>query len=61
MPSVHRCQEVQRRFAKYDLFPSVRTHYLRMAFQIPGDATVRVSLDLDVEVLSPPSAAVSMQ
>eukprot|EP00667_Euglena_gracilis_P003061 EG_transcript_3072 len=42
--------EVQRRFAKYDLFPSVRTHYLRMAFQIPGDATVRVSLDLDVEM-----------
>jgi SPX domain protein involved in polyphosphate accumulation/uncharacterized membrane protein YidH (DUF202 family) len=45
-------EEVQKRFTKYDLFPSVRTHYMRMAFQIPGDASVRISLDLDVEMMT---------
>ena len=45
-------EEVQARYRKHDLFPSVRTHYPRMAFQIPGDARIRISLDLEIRMMS---------
>ena len=40
--------EVQATAAKEGLRPSMRTHYLRTAFQRTGDASVRISLDTDL-------------
>lgn len=40
--------EVTTAIKNQKLFPSVRTYYKRIAFQLPGDATVRISLDSDL-------------
>ena len=37
--------EVQATAKRMHLRPSMRTHYLRTAFQKTGDASVRISLD----------------
>ena len=34
------------------LYPTMRTQYMRTAFQIPFDATVRVSLDTNLCMIS---------
>lgn len=34
------------------LFPTMRTQYMRTAFQIPFDATVRISLDTNLCMIS---------
>ena len=41
-------EEVQRTALAQGLRPSLRTHYLRTAFQKTGDASVRMSLDTDL-------------
>lgn len=40
--------EIQRVAKEHGLRPSLRTHYLRTAFQKTGDASVRISLDTDL-------------
>ena len=40
--------EVRRVANEQALRPSIRTHYMRTAFQKKGDATVRISLDTDL-------------
>jgi SPX domain protein involved in polyphosphate accumulation len=46
--AVELATEVQTTAARMQLRPSLRTHYLRTAFQRTGDASVRVSLDTDL-------------
>ena len=41
-------EEVVRAVQMHDLRPSLRTHYMRTAFQRRGDASVRCSLDTDL-------------
>ena len=43
--------EVQRVVDSKQLHPMVRTQYMRTAFQIPFDATVRVSLDTNLTMI----------
>ena len=42
-------EEVQTVVREKQLRPTLRTHYMRTAFQRAGDATVRCSLDTEVE------------
>ncbi|KAJ3050837.1 vacuolar transporter chaperone [Rhizophlyctis rosea] len=44
-------QEVQQSIAEKKLHPVVRTFYNRTAFQLPGDARVRISLDTDLTMI----------
>ncbi|KAJ3288111.1 vacuolar transporter chaperone [Borealophlyctis nickersoniae] len=44
-------QEVQQTVAEKKLHPVVRTFYNRTAFQLPGDARVRISLDTDLTMI----------
>jgi len=41
-------QEIQHSIITKDLKPVLRTSYSRMAFQLPGDARVRISLDTEL-------------
>ena len=43
--------EIQRSFLMRKLKPKVRTFYRRTAFQLPGDARVRISLDTDLTMI----------
>ena len=43
--------EVQRVVDSKQLHPMIRTQYMRTAFQIPFDATVRVSLDTNLTMI----------
>ena len=43
--------EVQSTILKKKLHPMVRTFYNRTAFQLPGDARVRISLDTDLTMI----------
>ncbi|KGG52092.1 hypothetical protein DI09_20p90 [Mitosporidium daphniae] len=43
--------EVQETISKRRLRPYVRTRYNRMAFQYPGDASVRISLDTELVMI----------
>jgi SPX domain protein involved in polyphosphate accumulation len=43
--------EVQRVVDSKQLRPMVRTQYMRAAFQIPFDATVRISLDTSLTMI----------
>lgn len=43
--------EVQETILKRNLHPMVRTFYNRTAFQLPGDARVRISLDTDLTMI----------
>ncbi len=57
-------QEVQRVVDSKQLNPMIRTQYMRTAFQIPFDATVRVSLDTNLAMIKEnpdvgPSCAIS--
>ena len=40
--------EVVQAINSKQLFPTMRTQYMRTAFQIPFDATVRISLDTNL-------------
>ncbi|AWU77222.1 hypothetical protein CAS74_001145 [Pichia kudriavzevii] len=44
-------QEVQYRVLKDKMRPVVRTFYNRTAFQLPGDARVRISLDTELSMI----------
>ena len=44
-------QEVQKVVDSKQLHPMIRTQYMRTAFQIPFDATVRVSLDTNLTMI----------
>ncbi|RKP01597.1 hypothetical protein CXG81DRAFT_11792 [Caulochytrium protostelioides] len=44
-------QEVQQTIAEKNLRPMLRTFYNRTAFQLPGDARVRISLDTDLAMI----------
>ena len=44
-------QEIQQTVLKRKLHPMVRTFYNRTAFQLPGDARVRISLDTDLTMI----------
>ena len=44
-------QEVQRVVDSKQLHPMIRTQYMRTAFQIPFDATVRISLDTNLTMI----------
>ncbi|KAJ3047115.1 vacuolar transporter chaperone [Rhizophlyctis rosea] len=44
-------REVQESIRKRNLQPMVRTFYNRTAFQIPGNANVRISLDTDLHMV----------
>lgn len=46
--AVELAREVQKLATQQRLRPSLRTHYLRTAFQREGDASVRISLDTDL-------------
>ena len=57
-------QEVQKVVDSKQLNPMIRTQYMRTAFQIPFDATVRVSLDTNLAMIKEnpdvgPSCAIS--
>lgn len=57
-------QEVQKVVDSKQLNPMIRTQYMRTAFQIPFDATVRVSLDTNLTMIKEnpdvgPSCAIS--
>ena len=43
--------EVQQAVDSKQLHPMVRTQYMRTAFQIPYDATVRISLDTNLTMI----------
>lgn len=43
--------EIQQQIDTKQLRPMVRTQYLRTAFQIPFDSTVRVSLDTNLTMI----------
>ena len=43
--------EVQKVVDSKQLHPMVRTQYMRTAFQIPYDATVRISLDTNLTMI----------
>ena len=56
--------EVQQAVDSKQLNPMIRTQYMRTAFQIPFDATVRVSLDTNLTMIKEnpdegPSCAIS--
>ncbi|KAI7870535.1 VTC domain-containing protein [Spinellus fusiger] len=44
-------QEVQYRVLTKRLYPMMRTFYNRTAFQLPGDARVRISLDTELSLI----------
>ena len=44
--------EVVQAINSKQLFPTMRTQYMRTAFQIPFDATVRISLDTNLTMIS---------
>lgn len=44
--------EVVQAINSKQLFPTLRTQYMRTAFQIPFDATVRISLDTNLTMIS---------
>ena len=44
-------REVQYRVITRDMFPVVRSFYNRTAFQLPGDARVRISLDTELSMI----------
>ena len=44
-------EEVQRVVDSKLLKPMIRTQYMRTAFQIPFDATVRISLDTNLAMI----------
>ena len=44
-------QEVQQAVDSKQLHPMIRTQYMRTAFQIPFDATVRISLDTNLTMI----------
>ena len=44
--------EIQETVEKRSLRPMIRTSYNRMAFQIPGDARFRISLDTELRISS---------
>ncbi|KAJ3038069.1 vacuolar transporter chaperone [Rhizophlyctis rosea] len=44
-------REVQETIRKRELKPMIRSFYNRTAFQIPGDARVRISLDTDLHMV----------
>ena len=54
-PKVHQLAEniaeIQRFLRKNDLQPVLRAVYTRMAFQVPGDDTVRVSIDTNLAMI----------
>ena len=57
-------QEVQQVVDSKQLNPMIRTQYMRTAFQIPFDSTVRVSLDTNLAMIKEnpnvgPSCAIS--
>ena len=57
-------QEVQQAVDSKQLNPMIRTQYMRTAFQIPFDATVRISLDTNMAMIKEnpdegPSCAIS--
>lgn len=46
------CREITQAISSKQLVPTMRTQYMRTAFQIPFDATVRVSLDTNLCMIS---------
>ena len=46
------CHEITQVVSSKQLVPTMRTQYMRTAFQIPFDATVRVSLDTNLCMIS---------
>lgn len=44
--------EITQAISSKQLVPTMRTQYMRTAFQIPFDATVRVSLDTNLCMIS---------
>lgn len=44
-------REVQQAVDSKQLHPMIRTQYMRTAFQIPFDATVRISLDTNLTMI----------
>ena len=46
------CREITQAVSSKQLVPTMRTQYMRTAFQIPFDATVRVSLDTNLCMIS---------
>ena len=43
--------EIQQQIDTKQLRPMIRTQYLRTAFQIPFDSTVRISLDTNLTMI----------
>jgi SPX domain protein involved in polyphosphate accumulation len=52
-------QEVIQAINSKQLFPTMRTQYMRTAFQIPFDATVRISLDTNLCMITERTKEVS--
>jgi SPX domain protein involved in polyphosphate accumulation len=44
--------EIVQQISSKQLIPTMRTQYMRVAFQIPFDATVRVSLDTNLTMIN---------